>query len=98
MTANLQTIIDTHPGLITADGGITWYTPDELLQARKTDWHVDAMDLHENEWQLPIDIYGDEFQEISDYLRINGLNYGVQSVVAEYVRRTGNAVFMRTRA
>lgn len=85
----------THPGMITVDGGITWYTPDELVAARENDILVREMSGLRNEWQLPIEPISDEYQTILNYLSSIG-NPGAYTsdVIAEYVRRTGEEVRM----
>lgn len=84
----------THPGMITVDGGITWYTPDELVAARETDWRVEALREYRNERQFPIDPESEEYRNIRNDLLARGeLTYRA-NVIAEYVRRTGIAAWM----
>ena len=83
----------THPGMITVDGGITWYTPDELVTARETDILVDALTMRENDWTIYNTIPLEELRAIA--AEIPGLNRIER--IAEYVRRTGREVFMRVR-
>lgn len=84
----------THPGMITVDGRITWYTPDELVAAMETDILVSEMSNLRNEWQLPIEPGSDEYREIYNSLREKGLPGYLPCVIAEYVRRTGEEVRM----